>query len=136
MKRVMLGLCLVSCGSYSHYVDPELAPTLDAVYAECPALSRATHEIRFSAATMPGVNAYCQGTQYLDGLKRVIVVDRQDWATFTGVQQKLLLLHELIHCELDVVGHSEDRMDIMYSRSVEAYLAEEIYASRWKYCNK
>jgi hypothetical protein len=85
---------------------------------------------------MPGVNAYCQGTQYLDGLRRVIVVDRQDWATFTGVQQKLLLLHELIHCELDVVGHSEDRMDIMYSRSVEAYLAEEIYASRWKYCNK
>ena len=136
MKRYMLCLCLVSCGSFTRYVDPELASTLSAVYAECPALLQTTHEIRFSAATMPGVNAYCQGTQYIDGLRRVIVVDRQDWDKFTGTQQKLLLLHELIHCELDVVEHSEDRMDIMYRTNVEEYLAEEIYASRGKYCDK
>ena len=136
MKRAMLGLCLVSCGAFSHYVDPEVSPALYAVYAECPALTMATHEIRFSDAPMPGVNAYCQGTQYLDGLRREIIIDRQDWDKFSGVQQKLLLLHELIHCELDVVDHSEDRMDIMYHTNVEEYLAEEIYASRGKYCNK
>jgi hypothetical protein len=85
---------------------------------------------------MPGVNAYCQGTQYIDGLRRVIIVDKQDWDKFSGVQQKLLLLHELIHCELDVVGHAKDRMDIMFPTNVEEYLAEEIYASRGKYCNK
>lgn len=136
MWRAMVSLCLVSCGSYTHYVDPELEPALNAVYAECPALPRVTHDIRFSGAAMPGINAYCQGTQYLDGLRRVIVIDRQDWDKFSDTQQRLLLLHELIHCELDVVEHSEDRLDIMYPTNVEEYLAGEIYARRGKYCNK
>lgn len=56
-----------------------------------------------------GAVGLCSKTRF----SSLIQVDKGYWNVLTPTEQYSLLMHELLHCELNI-GHSDDKRDIMY----------------------
>lgn len=132
-----LALSLVSCGD-KKFIDSEIAPVLAELQAECPVMRQIrTDTIKFGKTNQEDWTAHCKATETPWSDSYTITYDRVAWDRQANIIRKHTLLHELLHCEMDLpdLYQRKYRLDVMYFEEISEKEVQAKWAKDLKeYC--